>query len=62
MRPDECCPECDSVEVAFFESEGYWQCNRCHSVWAYPEDDPDNDEVSLDDEEWIARNYTPTSS
>jgi transcription initiation factor TFIIIB Brf1 subunit/transcription initiation factor TFIIB len=46
---DSSCPKCKSENIEFDEAFGSYQCNDCGEIWAYPEDDPDYDE--LDDED-----------
>lgn len=51
QSPEEtrCCPECQSQDIKFDSVFGFYKCNNCGQVWAYPEDDPDL--IELDDED-----------
>lgn len=44
-REIEYCCKCSSVNCTFHETDGYWECRECGTVWAYDEDDPDYDEL-----------------
>lgn len=43
------CVECGSSNAGFEQGHGYYHCHECESVWAYPEDDPDNCEFDSED-------------
>lgn len=45
MTEREQCSGCGSVRVRYDQTYGFYNCQNCGNVWAYPEDDPDYDEV-----------------
>lgn len=47
------CPECSSIDIKFDEAYGFYTCNTCSHYWAYPEDDPDLEELDEEFEELI---------
>lgn len=44
------CPACNSTNIQFDEDYGFYKCNDCEEVWAYPEDDPDLNELDSDED------------
>jgi DnaJ-class molecular chaperone len=44
-RFGEPCIACRSTETYFEPVFGFWKCEACSSVWGYPDDDPDYDEL-----------------
>ncbi|WP_373525075.1 hypothetical protein [Nostoc sp.] len=42
------CPQCDSTNIRYQQSYGFWECQECLHVWATDSDDPDYDEEALD--------------
>ena len=49
-KRDSCCPKCQSKNIEFDEAFGFYKCNDCEHSWAYPEDDPDYDELEDDED------------
>lgn len=45
MQRDSFCPRCNSVNVVFDLSYGFYKCNDCYNCWSYAEDDPDLGEL-----------------
>ena len=39
------CPQCNSEEIEFDETYGFYKCNNCQHLWGHDKDDPDYDEL-----------------
>jgi len=39
------CPQCGSYKITFDKAYGFRKCSECNHLWAYPEDDPDYEEI-----------------
>ncbi|MCV3216013.1 hypothetical protein OGM63_21295 [Plectonema radiosum NIES-515] len=46
---DKICIHCRSKNIIFNRDHGFYRCNDCNNVWAYPGDDPDNDEFDSEE-------------
>jgi ribosomal protein L37AE/L43A len=46
---DKLCIRCGSENIVYNHDHGFYRCNNCNNVWAYPGDDPDNDEFDNED-------------
>lgn len=42
------CSECESFDVYFDPTYGFYECQACKNVWDYEKYDPDNDEEEID--------------
>jgi ribosomal protein L37AE/L43A len=44
------CPTCESEYTVYNREFGFWKCEECSTVWGHDKDDPDYDEVEVEDE------------
>jgi ribosomal protein L37AE/L43A len=46
------CINCESSQVRYDSTFGFYKCENCSTVWGQDKDDPDYEELEESEQEW----------